>query len=353
MGKIIGIDVSEHNGSLDWSKIKAAGIEFAVIRSGYGTGHVDNYFKRNIEGAIKNGLHIGIYHFSYALNAAGAKNEAAFVESIIREYKEHIDMPVFFDFEYDTVSYAKKQGVTLGKTAFNDHTIAFCEYLKSKGYNVGVYYNLDYLNKYVDNSKIGGYVKWFAQYSSAPGTNDYYMWQYSSSYKISGISCNFDVNILKGDDFSSMDNGKYKVGWHKDKSGWWYADTTNTYVSNAWKQINGKWYRFDPNGYMVSDAWHFDASGTYYLGADGDMATDKDIKIGSDGKLVPVDGTKHYYYIKDVPTAYRNDLDLLISNGLLCGRGGSGDSLIIDMSDDSVRLAVIMARGFKKAGVIE
>jgi GH25 family lysozyme M1 (1,4-beta-N-acetylmuramidase) len=79
MAKLIGIDVSEHNGALDWAKIKKAGISFAIIRTGYGTGHTDTYFKRNIEGALAQGIHVGIYHFSYALDASGAKNEAAFV----------------------------------------------------------------------------------------------------------------------------------------------------------------------------------------------------------------------------------------------------------------------------------
>ena len=353
MSKILGIDVSEHNGALDWGKIKASGIQFAIIRSGYGTGHVDNYFEKNMDGAIKNGMHIGIYHFSYALNTNGAKNEAAFVESLIKKYKSYIDMPVFYDFEYDTISYAKKQGVSLGRDAFNNHTVAFCEYLKAKGYNVGVYYNLDYLNKYVDNSKIGSYVKWFAQYSSAPGTSDYYMWQYSSSYKINGHSCKFDINVLKDGETLSMNSGKYTIGWHKDNTGWWYADTANTYVSNGWKYINGKWYVFDNKGYMKHDAWYIDSTGTYYLGSDGAMMTHKAVEIGDNGKFLPSEKEKTYYLLSDVPSAYRKDLDLLISNGLLNGRSGSGDSLVLDMSEESVRLATIMSRGFKKAGIIE
>lgn len=352
MSKILGIDVSEHNGTLDWAKIKAAGIKFAIIRSGYGTGHVDNCFKKNMEGAIANGLHIGIYHFSYALNATGAKNEAAFVDSLIKEYKSKIDMPVFFDFEYDTIAYAQKQGISLGRDAFNNHTVAFCEYLKSKGYNVGVYYNLDYLNKYVDNSRIGKYVKWFAQYSSTPGTSDYYMWQYSSSYKINGHSCKFDINVLKDGESLSMTDKKYTIGWHKDQGGWWYADSTSTYVTNGWKNVDGKWYAFDSNGYMKADTWYVDSTGTYYLGSDGAMLTNKTVEIGADGKLLPVAKERSYYLLEDVPTAYRADLDLLISNGILNGRNGSGDSLVLDMSDESVRLAVIMSRGFKKAGII-
>jgi GH25 family lysozyme M1 (1,4-beta-N-acetylmuramidase) len=191
---VIGIDVSEHNGALDWAKIKAAGIQFAIIRTGYGTSHQDNYFKANMEGALKQGIPVGIYHFSYALSEAGAKNEAAFVIKLLEAYKDKITLPVFFDFEYDTVAYAKKQGVTLGKTAFNAHAAAFLETVKAAGYRPGVYYNLDYRNNMVDTSKLGSYVQWYAQYSSKASFTGYDLWQYSSSYQISGISGKFDVN---------------------------------------------------------------------------------------------------------------------------------------------------------------
>jgi GH25 family lysozyme M1 (1,4-beta-N-acetylmuramidase) len=194
MANVIGIDVSEHNGQLDWARIKAAGIQFAIIRTGYGTSHTDNYFKANMEGALGQGIPVGIYHFSYALNETGAKNEAAFVIKLLEPYKDKITLPVFFDFEYDTVSYAKKQGVTLGKSAFNAHAVAFLEAVKAAGYRPGVYYNLDYRNNMVDTSKLGSYVQWYAQYSSKASFTGYDLWQYSSSYQISGISGKFDVN---------------------------------------------------------------------------------------------------------------------------------------------------------------
>jgi GH25 family lysozyme M1 (1,4-beta-N-acetylmuramidase) len=194
MANVIGIDVSEHNGALDWARIKAAGIQFAIIRTGYGTSHTDNYFKANMEGALGQGIPVGIYHFSYALNETGAKNEAAFVIKLLEPYKDKITLPVFFDFEYDTVSYAKKQGVTLGKTAFNAHAVAFLEQIQAGGYTPGVYYNLDYRNNMVDTTKLGSYVQWYAQYSSKASFTGYDLWQYSSSYQISGVSGKFDVN---------------------------------------------------------------------------------------------------------------------------------------------------------------
>ena len=193
---MLGIDVSEHNGALDWAKIKAAGVEFAIVRSGYGTSHVDNFLAKNIRGAREQGLPVGIYHFSYALDPAGAKKEAEFVLSILKPFWGEIFLPIFFDFEYDSVSYAKKQGVTLGRESFNAHAVAFCETIRAAGYTPGVYYNLDYARNYVDRARLGGYVQWFAQYASAPSRSDWAIWQYSSSHTIPGISGKFDANLL-------------------------------------------------------------------------------------------------------------------------------------------------------------
>lgn len=195
MANIYGIDVSEHNGNLDWAKIKAAGIKFAIIRTGYGVSHEDTQFKNNITGALAQGIPVGVYHFSYALDETGAKGEAAFVLSLLAPYKDKITLPVFFDFEYDTVDYAKKKGITLGKQAFNAHAVAFLEAVRAAGYTPGVYYNLDYKNRFVDASEVGGYVQWYAQYASKASWTGYDLWQYSSTFTISGHSCKFDINL--------------------------------------------------------------------------------------------------------------------------------------------------------------
>lgn len=95
------------------------------------------------------------------------------------------------------MDYAARQGVTLGKQAFNDHAEAFCEAVAQGGYTPGVYYNLDYLRRFVDMTRLGKYVRWYAQYAAAPTVQDYGIWQYSSTYSIPGISGRFDANLLK------------------------------------------------------------------------------------------------------------------------------------------------------------
>ena len=342
MAKMLCVDVSEHNGTLDWAKIKKAGIDAAIIRTGYGVSHTDKQFYNNMDGAIAQGMRIGIYHFSYALNVDGAKNEAAFVIKLLKQYKDKITLPVYFDFEYDTVSYAKKQGVTLGKNAFNNHCVAFCEAVKAAGYKPGVYYNKDYYNTMVSLSSVGGYSQWYAQYASSPSISDYDLWQFSSTYTISGCSGKFDMSEIKNSGTVTASK-KYTVGWHKDSKGWWYADTANTYYAGKWAKIKDKWYCFDKEGYMMSNTWQVEAGGdTYYLGADGDMQTNMIVGLGSDGRLQPIE--PWYHLLGEVPAGYRAELDKLVEAGKLKGKSGEGESLVLDLPLSALRAIIIMSR---------
>lgn len=270
MGHILGIDVSEHNGVLDWAKIKASGIKFAIIRTGYGTSHVDKQFINNVKGAIANNIPFGVYHFSYALNEYGATNEAAFVATVLDPYKDKITLPVFFDFEYDTIEYAAKQGVTLGRDAFNAHTVAFCEAIKKCGHTPGTYYNLDYKRRFVDDSMLGNYVQWYAQYAPKATWTGYDIWQYSSSHRIDGINSRFDINIA---DESIL---TVATGWKKDDKGWWYRDADGGYPRECWRQIEGKWYYFDQDGYMLSDTEFTYAGKVYVIDENGHIVNIRD-----------------------------------------------------------------------------
>mgnify|MGYP004690618345 CR=1 FL=1 len=340
MGKVYGIDVSEHNGVLDWSKLKKAGIKFVLIRSGYGVTHTDAQFYNNIQGAHAAGMVIGIYHFSYALTVDGAKREAEAVLKIIKPYKDIITLPIYFDFEYDTVSYAKKQGVELGKNAFNNHCVAFCETIKAAGYTPGVYYNLDYYNTMVSLSSVGGYSQWYAQYSGTPHVAAD-IWQKSSNFICNGVPGRFDCN--EADEQFIFGSHGFTLGWHKDDRGWWYADTANSYYKSRWAKINGKWYSFDKEGYMLSNTWQVEAGGdTYYLGAEGDMQTNMVVGLGSDGKLQPME--PWYHTLGEVPKGYRKELDKLVSAGKFKGKSGSGDDMVLDMPLSALRVLIILSR---------
>lgn len=186
-----GIDVSQWQGNVDWQRVKGAGVQFAMLRAGYGRNNLDTKFHRNAQGAIAAGIPIGLYWFSYALNVEMAKKEAQYAVELAKKYK--ITWPIAYDLEYDTVSYAAKNGVTITKSLATQMAKAFCEEIKRLGYLPMVYTNLDYLNRYFDRSQLP-YDLWYAQYASAASVADKEIWQYSSKGSAPGIVGNVDMN---------------------------------------------------------------------------------------------------------------------------------------------------------------
>ena len=260
---------------------------------------------------------------------------------LLAPYKKYVTLPVYFDFEGDTVSYAKKQGVALGKQAFNDHTVAFCETIKAAGYRPGTYFNLSYYDNWVDKSRLGGYNRWFAQYNSTAQCDWYDVWQYSSSGSVNGISGRVDMNQAD-ESFLSGTTPTYKEGWQKDSNGWWYRYKDGSYPKDCWKQIDGDWYCFDSEGYALSSQWKAEKGNAYYLDDQCKMVTRKTLILDSTGKLVPCGA--YYWKISEVPKTYRTTLDKLVSKGILKGEGGSGEDLILSMSEDAVRTLVLLDR---------
>lgn len=195
-----GIDVSYHQGIIDWGKVKNAGIDFAMIRAGYGKTAVDKEFIENICGADTAGIKIGIYWFIYAVNEADAIANADKCIQTIELYKDIIKMGVAADYEYDSDKYSQKNGVTQTKESRSAIVRAFLSRLKSRGYEVINYANPDYLK-----SKFEGleeYPTWLAWYTNNADKAKAYnpiMWQYSSSGKVDGISGNVDMNVYYGE----------------------------------------------------------------------------------------------------------------------------------------------------------
>lgn len=192
------IDISKHNGVIDFKKVKADGISGVIIRAGSGMNNIDYKFKANIEGAIKAGLEIGIYWFSYAYNQAMALKEAEYCIAAIKPYKSKISLPVFFDWEYDSMDYAHKYGVYPNKSRITTMTKVFCQKVKAAGYKAGYYLNLDYERNYYDTAQLKVFYKWFARYTSIEQSYCD-VWQYSSSGRVDGISGNVDMDYLIND----------------------------------------------------------------------------------------------------------------------------------------------------------
>jgi len=191
------IDVSEFQGKIDFKKVKADGIEGVIIRAGYGKGNSDEYFVRNINGAIKNKLHVGIYWFSYAYTEEMARREARYCNDLIQTYKLNIDLPVFFDWEYDSMRYAKENGAEVDKALIVGMTKAFCDEIESLGYTAGYYTNHDYFNQfYKGASSLKKYKIWFADYEDE--YKGCYIQQTSDKGEVNGIEGSVDTDVLWG-----------------------------------------------------------------------------------------------------------------------------------------------------------
>lgn len=283
MRQPLGVDVSVHNGRLDWTKLKAVGVEFAIIRAGYGRYQVDNQFVNNITGAQRAGIPVGVYWFSYAISEDTARQEAEKCAATLSGYS--IDLPVFFDFEYDSIRYAKEQGVAVGKAQYNAFAVAFLEEIRKKGYTPGIYYNLDFYRTMVDPAKLAGYTVWYAQYADSSAQEDWALWQYTSSGTLDGLSGSFDLNRMKDD--SLLPAPEIKTGWQKDGTGWWYVYPDGSYPKAKWAEIDSKWYYFGETGYMLKNQWLFSGGAWYFLGPDGAMLQNVPVVLDENGRMMP------------------------------------------------------------------
>lgn len=203
-----GIDVSYHNGTLDWSTIKAAGVDFAILRAayrGYGTEGTlvrDAKFAEYMQGAMSQGIPVGAYIYSQAITTAEAVQEANYILNIVRGYS--LDLPIVFDYEFAGVKTGRLDSAwssgKLNKSKMTDIALAFCDTIKNAGYDAMVYANKTFLSKNLDHEVIenAGYDVWLAHYTTNTNyTGDYKIWQYTSSGKIPGIANKvFDCNFM-------------------------------------------------------------------------------------------------------------------------------------------------------------
>lgn len=194
-----GIDVSEHQGRIDWERVKG-NIDFAILRAGYGRNNIDKQFIRNIEECNRLCIPVGIYWFSYALNTEMAKNEAKYVLEAIKPYK--VDYPISYDLEYDTLNYAKKNGVTIGKRLATDMINTFCSTIEQAGYKAMNYANPDFINNKFYSNEVN-YPLWLAWYGVSEDKAKAYnsaIWQFSESGSMAGIGTNsVDMNYCYED----------------------------------------------------------------------------------------------------------------------------------------------------------
>jgi len=194
---IPGIDVSEHNREIDWQKVAKSGIKFAFIRigfRGYGSGdiYLDSTFEANYKGATANGIKVGVYFFSQAINMEEAKQEAQFVLKALNG--RALDLAVVYDMEVIYGDEARTDNLT--SQNWNAHAIAFCETVKHGGYRPMIYTNLRQAHKYYDYQLINRYPLWMAQYHEEMEYEyPVHIWQYSDTGAVPGINTYTDLNM--------------------------------------------------------------------------------------------------------------------------------------------------------------
>lgn len=188
-----GIDVSEHNGNINFAAVKAEGIEFAMIRAGYGWTTQDKKFEQNVNGFLQAGIKVGAYWFLYCTNVQEAIKNADKCIEVLSKFKGKFTFPIGCDYEYDSDSYSEKQGVKQNKATRTAIIEAFCDRLEEAGYYVSLYLNKDYIVNKVNYNELTQFDLWLAHWDTEKPYRDCGMWQNSSQFKIKGAAFDSDI----------------------------------------------------------------------------------------------------------------------------------------------------------------
>ncbi|VWL91282.1 Autolysin [Collinsella aerofaciens] len=292
-----GIDVSEHNGTVDWQSVKDAGIDFAILRVCFAGdtngGRLDYFFRRNVSECERLGIPYGVYLYSYARNEDDAQAEARLMLGALKGHSP--TLPVYYDLEEQKTNADGSPKWT----PFNDPSklasIAktFCGQIAAAGYKPGIYANVNWFKNYLTDPCFlsSGWSIWTAQYwyggrydeclgltPEAPAKYD--CWQYSARGSVPGVSGDVDVSYWfgagLGDHWQETDEGKYYVssngqpykGWKLISGLWyWFDPAKGGAMATGPAEVEGTWYVFSSSG-SLSNGW-VRKDGEWYYGASG------------------------------------------------------------------------------------
>ena len=237
-----GIDVSKHNGNIDWQSVKASGkVDFCIIRTGYGKSisQKDIQFERNYAGAKAAGIPVGAYWYSYAITPAEAEAEArTFLQAIAGK---QFEMPVYFDIE-------EKKALATGKNNVSAIVKAFCNVMEKAGYWCGVYASRAHVQSYFDNEVKNRYSLWLAEWGAKLNYTggEVGMWQNSEKGRIAGITGNVDTDVCYVD-YPAVIKAAGKNGYQKtaETAAQPVVQTTVHDTVQVTVQVNGKTYSGD------------------------------------------------------------------------------------------------------------
>lgn len=195
-GAVLGVDVSAHQGEIDWQRVKADGVDFAILRIGFrgytaGSLNVDETFAQNYVDARKAGLQVGVYFYSQAVTVSEAEEEAAYVLKLLDGVP--LELPVFFDWE--EVSKGRTGGTASSEVG--ERAAAFCRSVEAGGYKAGVYFNQRYGYSIMHLENLTEYAFWIAEYQdyqSFSFQTDF--WQFTGSGHVDGIDLIVDMDLM-------------------------------------------------------------------------------------------------------------------------------------------------------------
>jgi len=193
-----GVDVSRHQGVIDWDKfLEDEHSDFAIIRAGFGNNNIDAQAVRNVAECERLGIPYGLYWFSYALTPEMARREAEYLADFVGSHKP--SYPLVYDFEYDSVTHAVRNGIKITRDFVLNCTEQFCHRLEELGFYAMFYCNNDYYQRYYQASKVAEkYDMWYARYASSPG-RPVTLWQTSESGRVKGIQGKVDLDQTERD----------------------------------------------------------------------------------------------------------------------------------------------------------
>lgn len=230
-----GLDVSHHQGKIDWEKVSKSDVDFVIIRCGYGNNIAsqdDKYFAQNVAGCEKYNIPYGIYIYSYALNVSDAKSEAKHVLRLIKSTGAKPTYPIYIDYEDSSQNGLTPKQLGNFATAFFNKTIA-------AGYKAGVYANLNWWTNKLTDSRFNQWTKWVAQYNSACSyTKPYQIWQSTSTGKVPGVNGNADLNFLM--QFDCIEDGHIYSQWVTTKSATIFAKGTKVRICSVCGKLQTK-----------------------------------------------------------------------------------------------------------------
>lgn len=303
-----GMDVSYWQGLINWERVKADDIDFAILRCGYvktlGRPQVDQQWKRNAQECERLGIPYGVYIYSYAKTVEAAKAEADHVINTLKGFSP--TYPVYFDLE------EKSLESTSNRMLLANMASAFCDKIAAAGYTPGIYANTNWWNSYLTDPVFDQWERWVAQYNSKCSytRGSYRLWQCSASGKVDGIVGNVDLDlefdgafasnpvrktwvkvgsnwylrdsggnnligwqVVDGQRYYLAASGVMQTGWVSYEGSWYYLSGSGA-MKTGWARSGGKWYYLDPSSGRMLTGWQTVDGKRYYLTPDnGAMVT--------------------------------------------------------------------------------